>query len=277
MAKTLAVGPLVTSDGDFVQLTTAGSDRLALAQRLIHAFDEFKRPPHDIRFTAYPSQAAAAARIVAKFSARHTDLKVVFHDVTDRHRGDQGTQMLQEVVDGVADVAIAPSGRSHRTLFEEDLYTWTLRVILPEENDLNKAQHVSLSQLLDLTFIVSPHGHMSREQFEALAREMSRPPQIAMELINENVIEEITKSSNLYAAVMPDDAFGRPDPTLGPALLSSKRKPISGRYSLYYRRRAATDGAIERERKGLAAALAKEIAKNWKQGSSGRRRQRSHK
>ncbi len=257
MANTLEAAPLVAGQGDNVVLTATGREVLPLPRRLVQAFEAFNRPPTEIRFTAYPSHAAASAKTVAGFVKEHPGVSVIFHEISDESRRDRGTRLIQQVVDGIADLAIAPSGRSRPHLTEERLYEWTLRVILPTSDHHRNDPTIRLDDLSNHEFLVSPHGHMSRELFDAIATESKWHPVVAMELMDQNVLAQIARSSKRYAAVMPDDAFGNPDPRLGPALLGArKRIPTRASYSLYYLAPRKTDATSALRRIDLARQLA---------------------
>ena len=62
-----------------------------------------------------------------------------------------------------------------------------------------------------------------------------------MELVDQYVLERLAREGRRYAAVMPDDAFGAPNPKMGPKLVNQKRVPYTGSYSMYYAARHASE------------------------------------
>jgi hypothetical protein len=78
--------------------------------------------------------------------------------------------------------------------------------------------------------------------------------------MDQSVLAHIARSSPRYAAVMPDDAFDGPDPTLGPALLGSRgRTPTRASYSLYYLAPQENDGHAAKSRMALTKELAERL------------------
>lgn len=59
------------------------------------------------------------------------------------------------------------------------------------------------------------------------------------------MLRELCRVSPHHAAVLPDDAFGAPDETVGPALTTRNGERSGGAYSLYRRDFAGEPNAHE--------------------------------
>jgi len=66
--------------------------------------------------------------------------------------------------------------------------------------------------------------------------------------------------SKTVVAALPDDSFGPPDPSLGPALAVANGEPLRGSHSLYYAPRlAGTDKRSQETHTGAVSAIAETI------------------
>jgi DNA-binding transcriptional LysR family regulator len=247
MGATIARGPLVgPSVSGQVQLTAIGNEVLPQAMKLVDAYGAFVDDRHEIRLSCYPSVAGRLARTIAAFNAGNPQVEVVFYEVADQSRRDRGESLLDRTTTGEIDLVVAPSDHPSPELKETPVYGWKLRVILPEGDRRRSRTKVGITDLTDLEFVASPLGHSSRRLLDAALRDAPVRPRIVMELVDQYVLERLAREGTRYAAVMPDDAFGEPDPSLGPALVDWQGDSFTGNYSLYYANRhvqAANQGS----------------------------------
>lgn len=248
--QAMARGRLVTAHyTGQVELTAAGHDAYPLARRLVQASDALVRSGREsvrIRFSAYP---AIVQRLAREVPALLEQLPIELYDVSDATRRDRGRGLVQRTADGEIDLVVAPAHpdvSGLEDLEEEVLYRWRLRAILPKRHPLRVRDHVAPRELTasGLNVVGAPRGHHSRELLEAAYASDRLPLAISFVSTNQVLLIEIARNSNGLAAVLPDDAEGKPDADLGPELTLSDGSPLSGLYSLYYRRAGTTRDEI---------------------------------
>jgi hypothetical protein len=254
--KTLGRGPLVTSKGDEVELTSIGSEHLAAAEALASAFEGFDHPHEELRVSGYPIHAVILVPLVAAYKELHDSVGVVFYRISDASRGDRGAEIIHRLIQGELDLVVAPSGRKDTMLRERQLYRWNLRVALQGLDPNRSKSRLSIRDLKDYRFLVAPAGHRSREIFDDLATQSNMRPTIFMESSDQNVLRQVASHETMYAAIIPDDSFGLPDPKIGPLLTEAVKPNALQSYSLYYRKEVPGDARPVRQRKRLIGSLA---------------------
>jgi DNA-binding transcriptional LysR family regulator len=260
MEVTLGHGSLVgpSAHGKAV-LTALGREVLPLAEALVEAYGAFEADKHEVRFSSYPSIAARVASTIATFNDRHAQISAAFYEITDQSRRDRGETLVSRVATGEVDLAVAPSQFKNPRLAKKRLYSWTLRLVLPQGDRRRSRTTLTIDELTDLSFLVSPVGHSSRRLFDEASRGANTRPRIAMELGDQYVLEKIARAGRHYAAVIPDDAFGEPDTSLGPALVSADRRHLGGSYSLYYAKTQTSAARAGSMRSGAVLELTAEV------------------
>jgi DNA-binding transcriptional LysR family regulator len=235
METTLDRGALVgPSTQGSAKLTAAGSEVLPMARALVEAYAAFSDGRHEIRISGYPSVAGRLARTISDYDGLHENIDVALYEIADQSRRDRGEGLFERATTGEIDLVVLPSDYSSPLLKSRKAYSWTLRVVLADGDPRRERATITVSDLNDLGFLVSPLGHSSRRLFDTLARETKERPRVAMELVDQYVLEQIAREGRRYAAVIPDDAFGAPNPLMGPALVGRDRRRRGGSYSLYY-------------------------------------------
>jgi DNA-binding transcriptional LysR family regulator len=279
--EALGVGLLTTSSvNKHVELTDVGRQVLARARALLDSYEALRpRGTSTIRFSCYPVFAGRAAGVVIPFSEARQEIEVVFYEISDSLRADRGRILVERAASRQIDLAIAPSGSDRAGLVATYLYSWSLRVILHEADALRRRRRVSVDDLASRRLIVAPLGHLSRRLYDVAAARAATPPRLAMEFVDQQALASIARAGSTYAAVLPDDAFGRPDATLGPALVDTDGKEIGGSYYIYYSEMHDELARAGDERSqaivDLAEALQQELGDRLSPGMLARRSKRS--
>ena len=253
LAASLGLGPLVTNTvKGRVTLTPDGEQVIAQAQALADAYEALRGSGQTIRFACYPITAGRAAPTVLAFAEKHRleRLEVVFYGISDELRRDRGAGLLTRAVSGEIDVVIAPATKVPG-LVDLDLYAWKLRIVVHEDDPLRHEETVAIDHLAGRRMLLAPHGHLSRYLYESAAVGVSTPPDVAMELVDQHVLKAIATAGRAYTAVVPDDAFGAPDESLGPRLVDANGADLGGQYALFYSERHDNDS-----KRGLKRSVA---------------------
>jgi DNA-binding transcriptional LysR family regulator len=229
---------LDTSVRGVVSLTASGREVLPAAERFVAAAEALIEASTAIRFSAYPS---IAGRVVA----RNADLldgpmPLLLCDVSEGSRQDAGTGLVHDVETGTLDLAIAPGGMATGSVTEIPLYRWRLRVLLPSGAEPHAGATIAPRQLANFSLAASPRRHSSREHLEHAFASDGVPLTIAIESSSQEMLRDLAQSSTRHAAILPDDAFGPPDRSLGPALVTEDHREWGGSYALYVRHTGST-------------------------------------
>ena len=222
-----------------VDLTAAGRELLPAARRFVAAADALTDNRAEIRFSAYPS-------IVQQVMTRCPDLleaevPMLLVDVSEESRGDGGRGLVSAVSSGRLDLVAAPSRLlSHKELEIEGLqelflYSWQLRVVVPEGHGFEAKDALAPAQLAGLQIGAAPAGHRSRALLEAAFAAAGTGLEVALESDSPEMLHSVARHSNLHVAIIPDDSFGASDEGLGPSLTDGSRRCMGGDYSLYLR------------------------------------------
>jgi DNA-binding transcriptional LysR family regulator len=256
-AAALGRGPLVLrGKNGTVNLTPAGREAIPAAHRFLEAVQSMSETVDAIRVTGYP---AIVERIVAKEPGLvESPPGLILDNVDETSRYDHGRGLVERVKDYTVDIAVAPAGLGDDEITEAELYAWQLRVILPRTAALRMRRGAILrpSDLRDWQIVAAPRRHRSRELLERAFAEDNLELRLRVESANQHLLAAIAKTSHALAAVLPDDAFGRPDPTLGP-VLAGKEGLLGGRYAIYTRRSDGSGRAhdVQRISEAIARAL----------------------
>lgn len=223
-----------------VSLSAAGREVLRPAQRFLAAAEDLTETRTEIRFSAYPSIVEQIMDNTPELLEDDPPLRL--EDVSEERRGDAGVGLVQAVAAGRLDLAAAPSGLLKKGelrangLRELPLYKWKLRVVLPHSYPNRKTmKRISPTELDELQISAAPHGHFSRRLLDAAFTTAGVELNVALESSSQHMLRSVAERSTSHAAVLPEDAFGGLDETLGPALTDGGRKTMGGAYSLYLR------------------------------------------
>lgn len=232
--RALGRGPLVTaSTSGRAKLTAQGYEVLAAAQRLIAAADELANTRTVVRLSAYPSITTQI--IAACPDLLDARMLVELFDVAEQARRSSGSGLVADVVNGALDLAVAPAGLSGREIVEHELYRWTLRAMLPAARR-GVIDTIRPAELIGFEIAAAPPGHRSRKLLESAFEADGLRLEVGLESSSQELLGEVAARSNRHAVVVPDDAFGACNDSLGPAIISGDSRAYGGAYSLYMRR-----------------------------------------
>lgn len=229
-----------------VKLTAAGRELLLATRRFVAAAEALTESHAEIRFSAYPSIVQQIMEEEPKLLEGQAPL--VLDDVSEERRVDGGAGLVNAVTTGRLDLAAAPSkllsskDLKRQRLKELALYSWKLRVVLPKEHPLRDRASITPDQLAELRISAAPHGHHSRYLLDSAFGTADVPLNVALESSSQHMLRAVARKGERHAAVIPDDAFGAPNPGLGPCLTDGSRRRMGGKYSLYLRVADHNDG-----------------------------------
>lgn len=240
-------------------LTVAGREILPWAKRVMSSARALTEVRPSVLFSAYPS-------IVQQLVDKRPDLldddvPLVLTNVTESWRREGGRGLLLAVAHGELDLAVAPSAGLHGAssptsmLDEQILYEWSLRVITPAKHRLAALERALPGDIADLRICAAPRGHRSRELLDSALRSADLNAEIALESTSQEMLVSVAKRSARYVAVIPDDAFGSPDTSLGPHLVDAFGRRMGGSYSLYSRKVGSEPSGREQEVARMAEAI----------------------
>jgi hypothetical protein len=237
------------------RLTSSGLDLLPSARGFLAAAEALSETRIIVRLSTYPS-------IASQLVARSPELfdgtsPVELHEVGEDARQGRGRGLVRDVEAGTLDLAIAPAGLSTAAVEEQPLYRWSLRALLPSSRCRASRGTITPDQLNDFRIAAAPTGHTSRDLLDAVYASENLDLIVSLESSSQELLRALVASSATYAAVIPDDAYGTPDPRLGPRLVTRLQKEWGGRYSLYVRTGSATSrGARDsRDSSALVAVM----------------------
>jgi DNA-binding transcriptional LysR family regulator len=238
-----------------VTLTSAGEAVLPAAKRFTAAAEALGQNAREVRLACYPAMVARIMRHKPNLLPK-SDL--VLADVREESRRDGGRGLVQAVVDGEVDIAVAPSDIELGDLTERRLYRWNLRLHLPRAHRLATRRILKPGELSQLHIAAAPWGHRSREKLEGVFALADLQLHVALESASQEVLYAVADASSDYVAVLPDDFEGPTREDLGPLLSLDGNSAVGGEYSMYARPAAADEmsaseiaNAVER----LAVAL----------------------
>jgi DNA-binding transcriptional LysR family regulator len=235
LGNSLGRGRLIAADSrGNTSLTSAGRDLLPAAQRFLAAAEQLATTQVVVRLSTYPS-------IAAQLIAERPDLfdgnfPLELHEVSEDARQGRGRRLVRDVDAGTLDLAVAPSGLGTRGVEEHLLYSWRLRAILPRADERAYRDTVTPLELSEFQIAAAPTGHTSRDQLEAAYNSENVPLRISLESSSQELLHVLATKSAVFAAVVPDDAYGAPNPDLGPCVVTQSKHAWGGDYSLYVRR-----------------------------------------
>jgi DNA-binding transcriptional LysR family regulator len=232
--------PLVSSSTrGRVELTSIGQEVLPRIEAFIAAHDALQVERAEIRFCAYPSIAGRAIPAVVDFLERHSDLDVIFHEISDQSRHDRGRGIVERTLRGEIDISVVPAGYGQSGLKEVPLYSWRLRALLSPHDERSRRDTIQIDDLADLRILVAPEGHYSRHLFDLASANALSKPEIAMQVADHGLMRNLASAARGYVAIIPDDAFGL-ESFVGPSLVDSDGGELGGSYSLYLSSRVAS-------------------------------------
>ena len=226
------------------------------AQQILAAVHEFERAaallneqPVLLRCIALPSMVYIfLARAVAEYEAAmasdptEPDVSIRFVELDSRYRKGGGSHMLEQLVAGVADLAIVPttSGDPGPNLEKRHLYDWRLVAAVPPSHPVlskkttaNGESALPVEALVGYPLLVSPAGHRSHEMlFE------HEPPQgLTIELATTNSMARAALGgSGTRVPIVASDAIPQADfRNDWPAITVGGRYLTSG-HDLYWRK-----------------------------------------
>jgi len=240
LEETLGRGDLVKSHGrSDITLTSVGREILPIAEQFLAVAAAFHEPETEVRFSAYPSVARQIVEQHSDLLSAETPL--VLTNVDDSSRGDGGRKLALAVADMKLDLAVAPAGLfaddrvQQLGLVEIPLYSWTLRALLSDPKTRNRTE-LTVSELSRFRICASPKGHLSRQMLKSAFDASNKYLKVEFESTSQELLRDLAEHGANYAAVLPDDAFGRVDSTLGPRIVDASGKACSGTYSIYLRK-----------------------------------------
>jgi DNA-binding transcriptional LysR family regulator len=258
LAKAIGSDPLVVSDWRGVlTLTEAGRDALEMARRFVDAGDALHLTPGRLLFSAYP--VIATRLVAARPDLIEGPKPLELFEISEVSRNDGGAELVRRVASGRLDIAIAPAGMAgaERTLREHPLYTWSLRIALPQAHPKANSESVTPADVADLRFVVAPRGHLSRELVEGAFNVAGMKLNVLLEAESQFFMNQVAHKSRSLAAAIPDDAFGTTGRRIGP-VLTSHGKTLGGNYAIYVRKGRV--GAARSRREQQIDAMVKQIA-----------------
>lgn len=235
-AAAVGRGPLVVRGrGGGASVTPAGRETIAAARRFLEAVQAMSEDGGAVRLTGYPTIVERIIEGVPDLVEGPPGLILDHVDETTRH--DHGRELVERVKDQTVDIAVAPAGLGDADLLETILYSWQLRVVLPTEayESVRGCKTLRPADLHRWQIVAAPRRHRSRELLEQAFADEGLELRIRVESANQRLLRAIANKSRQLAAVIPDDAFGRPDARLGP-ILAAGRRPLGGSYAIYTRR-----------------------------------------
>jgi DNA-binding transcriptional LysR family regulator len=247
------VGERLLVRSDPVALTPTGNVILPRARRVLEACQALldTRSP-TVRFTAYPSHIRQVATSIGQFASENPEIEVEYHNISDDLRFGEGAHLIARLGLGEFDLTIAPKGLKSDGIEETPLYEWSIRVVLPTLEafeGLRAADEVRLNDLRGLRALVAPPGHMSRRIFDR-ENENHRPPiEVAFDTAQTEVLVDVARASRDLVAIVPEDAFGRNEPNIGPRFVRKRGgRALGGAYSLYGRIQVDAENPTPKER-----------------------------
>jgi DNA-binding transcriptional LysR family regulator len=254
-----------------VRLTAIGSRVLPAARAFVESDSELRELRPEIRFSAYPTIAGRMARECPELLEQEVPL--VLKNISEANRQDGGWRLVHDVASGRLDMAIAPAHLPEERLTERPLYSWRLRVILPEDEEsepvrkLGRRKRVTPADIVNFRIAVAPAGHKSRELLRQAFEMADVNLKIALESPNQEFLQAVAQGGKQHVAVLPDDAFDAQGVKHAPSLYvrGSERK-FGGEYALYMRRpEEPEDGEVvlSDQDKAIAAA-AEELVNAFK-------------
>lgn len=226
----LGIGQLVGAKGGTASLTPTGRDVLPTARAFVANAERLQNATGAIRFAAYPSIVGQALERCGRYFDTAGAVELV--DVTDRRRDNAGSGLVSDLHAGMVDVVIAPARQTAPGITESYLYTWTLRVVLPPgESD---GQPVSPDVIAGRRLACAPPGRTSRRMIEEAFAAAGVGLAVEIATTDQALLRRLPSLQPAFVALLPDDALGRPDPEIGPAL-TVHGTPVQGQYSVYTR------------------------------------------
>jgi DNA-binding transcriptional LysR family regulator len=267
--KALDRGPLVHSStrGEVV-LTALGREIVPAAKRYFEAAQALTSVRPEVRFSSYP----AIAGRVAAFWGGLLDARIplVLTGVSEASREDSGATLVKGVAEGRLDLVIAPAGMGEG-LMETPLYSWKLRVVVPDGSPLAGKKRVRPADIAALQIAAAPRGHTSRGLLSKAFALDGLDLHVALESPNPGLLRAVVKGSSRYVAVMPDDSLEGKDLRNGPELTARDDSCFEGNYSLYMRPLPDLDGVSPEDNPDAATLHAAEVLR---QGFKGRMERR---
>jgi DNA-binding transcriptional LysR family regulator len=224
----------VSPDGS-VELTSAGDAALPFAEALVRAADRLGEVQPRVRLTMYP---AVALRVAQGGSGLLESTEVDLAEISDRPRSDGGRALVRDIAIGRADLAVAPEFlQTPAGVASVPAYSWLLRVSLSSRHPLAGEPTINPARIVKegMRVVCSPPGHRSRALIEQAFIADRVPLPLAFASSDPFFIEQVARTGDSLAGVLPDDSFGAPKSQIGPVLVSEQDGPVGGSYAVYYR------------------------------------------
>jgi DNA-binding transcriptional LysR family regulator len=212
------------------------------------AWAEQLRNTDVVRVASIPAAIPIVDAASDRWIGGHPERQLLLQDVSDQHRRDGGSALMEQVRTWKIDLAIvAGEPETQRGLRSERLYLSSIRVLGGTDQGFAGRSTVELSELISssgLPIFASPMGHTSRDRIEATAR--SAGLQLDVGFSSDSVDALLDRAeAGRGVALVPSDALPVQRITRSGALLPTlvvDGAPIVSQVSAYCRN-VDVDGA----------------------------------
>ena len=194
-------------------LTPVGQQLLSKAQDVVQAAERFQEYSAGLKrgeagvvsIACYPVHIERMlARVIGAFHEKHPNIRVDLTNVRDDRRRHAGRSLLEELVAGDVDLALAPPNPQLDGVDGMKVWDASIRVVLPDDHPDRAAVEVPITLLRERPVLIAPPDYFTRNTVASAASaagfsldvvaESSSPPALIALAIN-----------GLGWAVLPDD------------------------------------------------------------------------
>lgn len=147
--------------------------------------------------------------LVSSFRQSHPQVRFELHQHGE-------ASILQELLDGAADLIITSSTSAHPQVTWKRLLVEPLLLTVPPRHRLARRRRIRLAEVADEPFILLREGYALRVQTERLCAEAGFTPKIAFEGEEVETLRALV-AAGLGVALLPPARFGSPPVALGSA------------------------------------------------------------
>ncbi len=192
-----------------VDVTEAGKQILAYAERVLHEADNLKQASREFSADGAGSFTIATTHtqaryvlppIIKKFTDKYPKVKL------NLHQGNP-TQVAEEVVAGRADIAIATEGLElYNDLIMLPCYRWNRCVVTPPDHPLLKKSPLTLEALAKFPIITYDFAFTGRSKINHAFETRGLKPNVVLTALDSDVIKTYVELG-LGVGILADMAF----------------------------------------------------------------------
>lgn len=181
---------------------------------------------------------------LGKFRASHPHVVVDLTNMRNDRRRNLGRSLLDEVADGVVEIAIGPSHNDER-LSRLPLYVASIVAVVPNSHEMRRAKYIPISELKELPALIAPPEFFSRQRVSELAMESGFELRVAAESSSPSALLVLGREG-FGVPILPDDY-----PLVGqhiepyPIVCAGDGTPVQTEVSAYWRTEESTPHAVQ--------------------------------